>query len=220
MFRGSGKRVPIAAAAIAILVGAMVVSPSLGGPSFLTAKKAKKKFITKKAANNKFAAKSDVYTKSESDGRYLPNSGEIRWNVPWDGWVDEDGPGNPPTYFGNRVEFTGGDNSFFSLPVELPVALLGRSLTFTGLELCYEALPGGVVDLVNVTRVTATAADPIPGSDLIVSEDVTFTDATCRTFTPPSPVALGPNDALQVQLRLDLAAGAVDISRSTVIVRI
>ena len=221
------RRSLMALAAVAILIAAVAVSPSIGGPSFLTLKKAKKKFFTKSAATSLFAAKADVYTKgevynrTEADGKFLPSSGQIRWSVPWASWVNEtSSPANVPDYFGNLVQFTGGNNSFFSAPVQLPVALLGRSPTLTALELCYAVTPAGVLDLVNVARSTATAASSTPGTSLVISNDTDRTDSNCRTYTPASPVALGPNDAIQVQLRLDLTGGSVDVSRATVIVSI
>jgi hypothetical protein len=221
------RRILIPAAAVALLVGAVVVSPS-GGSSPLSLSKAKKKFFTKAVATGLFAAKNDVYTKGqvytkgESDGRFLPNNGEIRLNVPPGDWVAETGTANPPVYSALQAELTGGAaNSFFSAPVQLPVTLLGRSATFTGMELCYKTIPTGVLDLVNVNVSTPTAADPNPGSiTSVISDDTDRTDSTCRSYAPAAPVALGANTILQVQLRLDVNTGSEQITRTTVIIRL
>jgi hypothetical protein len=71
-------------------MGLLAISPALGGPAFLTAKKAKrtfvtkraakKTFVTKKAATATFARKTGVYSKPEADARFLTGAqGDARY---------------------------------------------------------------------------------------------------------------------------------------------
>jgi hypothetical protein len=80
------RRHLIVAGVLAALLAAVLVSPALGGPNFLTLTKAKKVFFTKKQSNSKFLTKSAGYTRGQADAAFLNQSeGDAAFLTPAEG---------------------------------------------------------------------------------------------------------------------------------------
>ena len=224
------KRRFVVLGVLAALATAAIVSPAVGGPNFLTLKKAKKVFFTKKQTNARFLRKSAGYTRgqadaaflneAEGDARYLPASGGTRLQVSPDSWV----PASPDVFverhFGLATMKTtapASDKLFFA-SLALPSPVQGAEVAIESLELCYSATSASAtLDFValNITR-NVTAADPFPITDEAILDSTDRDDQTCRTYTAGGAVPIGPNDFPQLAIRVDFAAGAgtVSISRT------
>jgi hypothetical protein len=81
--------------------------------------------------------------------------------------------------------------------------------------LCYAASATATLDTVLLDKTTSVNA---PGPDnVFVSDDTDRTDATCRTYAPANPVAIGPDDMLQMIVKGKFtAASDITVSRLTV----
>lgn len=201
----------------AFIITAAVVSPAVGGPSFLTMTKAKKAFFTKNQANRKF------FGPAEGNGRYLPRSGEISLMIPPADWVPRTDGGDVGSieHYGSfaRMQSRGSGVYEYEAAVTLPVLLQGRPVRMKSIELCYDATSGRLDRLV-VHKADVTAADPTPSSLSTLVQEDGQSDAACRTFAPTAPVTIDADDSLQIGIGVDAAEGAgsgyVEVARLSI----
>ena len=195
--------IPLAAVALA----GFVVSPALGGPGFLTKKKANRLFLRKRVANRLFLSKSEAgslfYSRAEADSRFVRPEGEIRINAGPTNWVL--GPNvegkEPPatTYFADAFRLTSKEEATASAEItpELPVALFGRQMEILGAELCYNAdadaiLQGAFLELVTESN---GIGEPPPLTQ-VAHDSTPRTDHACRAYRAASAVPIGLDDQL------------------------
>jgi len=201
-------------ATAAAVLGALAVSPALGGPHFLTLGRAKQVFITKQAARRRFltraAGDARFLDQGEGDARYLQPQGPIRVSAGPSDWVlGRVLDGTVTTgEFADSVKLTSGAATASAAAIltpELPSAVYGRQTSLSGVELCYNASASARITDVDLGLVTETAgaSEPIPSLTDVVNDNATRTDGACRTYSPPQPVAIGPSDHVVLSLILD-----------------
>lgn len=211
------RLVPAVTLALALVLGAAITSPAVGGPTFLTLGKAKKVFVTKKKAKKVYVTKaqaSSYLTAATGDGRYLIRTGESRVSVLPGGWVIADNTDNilvAPQTIATAVVADGlaaNDVDFFA-PAAVPTMVGGTSLKVVGLEVCYAfpatALDQPVIDRIALQRSARSAGTTVPGTPATVASDGTGrVDDACTTIRF-APVALLPTDLVGIGLRIDFA---------------
>lgn len=202
-------------AAVAFITAALVVTvaitSALGGGGFLT----------KKKANKRYAKKGAVYTKGQSDARFLPLSHTSRYMVSPANWVTTAGSssvilGSGETSLAASIATT---DRFFFAALTLPQTVAGRTVQIDSFELCYQAsAPQATLDGVFLFKIAdATAADWDGAGSTPISDDTDREDDTCRTYAGAAPVPLGPNDLAQVAVRVDYSGpGVLPVGRLSV----
>jgi hypothetical protein len=201
----------VAIATAAAVVGALAVSPALGGPRFLTLSKARKVFISKKGANARFL------DQGKGDARYLQPQGEIRISAGPSGWIL--GPvltGSADAVkldeFADSVRVTGNGSPTereLLLDPALPGSLYGRQTKLAGVELCYNAGPLARLADADLGLVAETDGASTPPATLndVVNDTTERTDGACRTFTAPQPVPIGADEHVVFALLLHFTGG-------------
>jgi hypothetical protein len=91
----------------------------------------------------------------------------------------------------------------------------GQAHPIDSVVLCYAASAMATIDTVILDKTTSVTA---PGTDTaLVNDDTDRTDTTCRTYAPAGPVAIGPNDMIQLVVKGKFSAPSdIAISRLTV----
>jgi hypothetical protein len=203
----------------AVALAGFVVSPALGGPGFLTKKKANKlylkkkdasrlflskgdadsRFLAKGDADSRFPAKGEVYTRPEADSRFLRPEGEIRIVSGPTNWVlgpTFAGPDPSVAYFSDsvRLRSSAEATAFAQITPELPAVLYGRPMKFVGAEFCYTATANARLNFVSLAILTESEKLGIPDVAELVLDGTTRTDDACRTYKAASPVTLGAGD--------------------------
>ncbi len=206
----------------AVALAGFVVSPALGGPGFLTKKKADKLYLKKKAADARFLAKSAAgglatkseisgllssaaadgrfYSRTEADARFMRREGATRVTATPSLWQSAPIFGGPePTVvrFVDGFRLTTSEEGVSSayLTPELPTALYGRAMKLAGVEYCYSAGANAKLGGTFLELFSQTSGPDVPPVTTQVATDLTTrTDSTCRTITAPSPVPLGVGD--------------------------
>jgi hypothetical protein len=198
----SWQRIALGLLAIVAVAG-FVVSPALGGPGFLTKKKANRVFLRKGAANRLFLSKAEAgsrfYSRPEADSRFLRPEGETRINTGPTNWVlglAVEGPPVEATYFADalRLRSTAKAKAVAEITPELPVAQYGRTTKMLGAELCYDADASAELQAVFLEIVSESNGIGQPPPLTEVAKDQTpRTDNACRTYRAVSPVGIGPS---------------------------
>jgi hypothetical protein len=221
------ERLALLLLATVALVG-FVVSPALGGPGFLTTKKANKVFLKKRVANTRFLTKNEAgtlfYSRGEADSRFLRPEGEIRINAGPTNWVVGaafEGPAPTATYFADavRLRSTAEAAAFAQLAPEIPVNLYGRPVKIVGAELCYDAGANAELEAVILDMVSESngIGEPPPITE-VVRDQTSRTDNACRSYRAPSPVPLDPNGHLLLAVLVHYPTSSVSdflIGRTT-----
>jgi len=177
------------------------MQPALGGGLF-----------TKKKATKLF------YKKGQSDSRYLPSSGQIQLQISPDNWVPSDT--DTVTHFVAEAFLNGnGLSQYYHLGLTLPSVLQGRPVRLDSFELCYRVSASATIADVSLTKATPTSGNVSPSSSTPVN-DVTSRpagEATCRSYAPASPVPIGPQDLIQINVVANFSSPSnIQITRSTV----
>lgn len=220
------------AAVAAFLAGAVAISPAIGGPGFLTNKKASRifakkdqvytksvadaTFLSKSEADNKFLPKSEAdgrfLPRSEADGRFLPLSHSIREMVSPDAWVafvDGDVTRVVHEQGEGQLTWTGSGAALdvpFNAALDLPQAIQGRTVRVESFELCYETDVNVTLSRVSLVKTSnVTNVDPDGATSTPIDDTTNRTDNNCRTYSGAGPVAIGANDFVQVEVRVDYA---------------
>jgi hypothetical protein len=210
--------------AVALVVGAVAISPAIGGPGFLTKKKASKIFAKKDDAYTKADADARFLTPSQGDSRYLtpgqgdsrylPASGQIRVNASPMTWQKTSGapgidtlPERPEPGF---TTFGGSSMALSDVPVAieptLPTVLVGKPLTFVGVNACYVTDPITTLDTVRINLTTNTNGSG--NTSALLTDTIDRTDDACRDYTPTTPHPLAPGDDISLEFAVDYSANA------------
>jgi hypothetical protein len=240
LLEGRGRLWLVLLATATVAAGGYAISPAIGGGGkLLTKKRAKRIFYPRAEADARFApagssySKSESetrfaplgssYSKSESDARYLSPTGDTRLSVDPNHWDEQFGGGLSVQRFSGSVVFSAGgalSNQFANQSLEVPQLQFGIPLRVVAFELCYETANNSTLDEISLRRVTATAAVPVGSPVDLIDDPTNRTDNSCRTYTAPSPIPIGPEDTLHLLATLDFsAAGTLRFTRTTLILR-
>jgi hypothetical protein len=197
------------------------LTPSQGDSRYLTPTQGDSRYLTPSQGDSRYL------TPTQGDSRYLPASGEIRVNASPLTWrkitaavtIGE----NPST---GSTSFGGSTSAIADLPVAieptLPTVLVGKPLTFVGVNVCYSTDPITTIDvaLVNLTTNTNGAANT--SALLTDNTDRGPSEHACRDYTLPTPHALAPGDDVSFQFDVNYSANAGFFSagRATFIFRL
>jgi hypothetical protein len=219
----------------ALALAAVVVSPAIGLRGALTPLQAKKFFLKKKAAERiylskaaaesrflskaeadaRFAPKGESYSRSESDALYLRPEGTIEVTTGPSNWVlgpDFLGPLPTVTHFADvtQLQSTGEGVTFAQVAPTLPTVLYGRETRVVAAELCYDASSEAELQFATMQLVEhSTEVGAEPPVEEIAIDSTKRTDNTCRTYRPPSPVAIGRDKVLSLVVAINYTkAGA------------
>ena len=98
---------------------------------------------------------------------------------------------------------------------DLPVALYGKSLNLLGVELCYTASANAKLTSVVVDS-TVTTTSAYGPTTIGLSDGTVRTDAACRLYTLPTPLALNAETTAVAFVRLQFnAGGSFNMGRTT-----
>jgi hypothetical protein len=222
----TGRIVGLTALCAAVVV-ALIVTPGFSA-SFLTKGKAKSLFFTKSQSDSRYLtpgqADAKYLTPSQADGKYLtpnqgdasylPASGEIKVNADPMTWMNLNG-GVTFSGFLQRATtggtiFGGSSGAIVDLPVAieptLPTVLAGKTLTFVGVEACYNN-DGTTIDQTRINLTTNTSGSTSTNSILLDATD--RTDDACRTYAPTAgPHVLAPNEDVSLEFDVNYSANA------------
>ena len=175
---------------------------------YLTASQANSRYLTPGQANSRYL------TRSQGDARYLPSSGQIRLNASPMTWqkisaapgIDTLGqrPGIGETSFG------GSSGALDDVPVAIqptmPTVLVGKPLTFVGVNACYATDP---VTTLDTARIWVTAnTSGIGNSSQLLTDTTNRTDDACRDYMLPTPRVLAPGEDVSFEFDVDYSANA------------
>lgn len=147
------------------------------------------------------------YTKTQSDGRYLPRAGSVSITEPLTGWAAA-----VPTAYGvqaqrgnewlHNLDATDPGTGIYRLGLTTPAKLQGRPVTLQSIELCYSAFKPNTT-LTRVTLLDATISGTTSAAAITTPiEDFTIRDDTsCQTYTPSSPLAVDQTHTLTLEVR-------------------
>jgi hypothetical protein len=203
-----GNRRWVALALLAgLALGAVTITPALGGGLF-TKQKAKGLFYTKAASDSRFltpgsadaryltpgSADGRYLTPASADGRYLPRSASTQIQVGTDAF-ESSLPGVIFRFTGStQLRATPPASALFNAPLTVPSVLQGQPTRLDSVVLCYAASATATIDTVTVDKATSVNG---PGTDSqLVTDDTDRSDTACRTYAPASPAPIGPNDML------------------------
>jgi len=184
-----------------VAIGAVAMQPALGGGLF-----------TKKKATKLF------YKKGQSDSRYLPISGPTQLQISPDNWTPADT--DSVNHFVSEAFLLGnGINQSFHLGLTIPSELQGRQVRINSFELCYRVQSNATLTGVYLTKLTATSANILPSASTPINDSAhrPAGEATCRTYAAGSPVPIGPQDLVQINVTADFSSpSSIQVTRSTV----
>ena len=216
-----GRWVVIALVA-GLAIGTVTMSPAIGGGLF-TKKKAKKLFYTKQQSDSRYltpgSGDSRYLTPGSGDARYLPRSGNIRLQVSPDQWVAGPFGGATVNHFASSASLVSNAVADFNAGVTLPSLLQDRPVQLDSFELCYRVFTNALITRVALAKSTPTSADITPSQSFPISDDTLrhAGEETCRTYSGAGPVAIGPQDMVQITLESSNAGSAsIQVSRLTV----
>ena len=162
----------------------------------------------------KLAGQLPFLTPSQGDGRYLPASGQIRLNASPLTWQKIsaapgiDTLGQRPSIGGTT--FGGSSMALDNVPVAieptLPTVLVGKPLTFVGVNVCYATDPITTLDTARISLTTNTSGGGNT-SDLFI-DTTNRTDDACRDYTLPAPHVLAPEEDVSLSFEVDYSANA------------
>ena len=162
---------------------------------------------------------SGFYSKTQADAAFSPLHGTTKIQVSPESWLAATSTNTVANSSGQVAlsASAAGTFKFFNAGFSIPVAVRGHAVSVDSFELCYDATNANVtLDRVFLFRNTATAATPLGSANTPIDDDTDRHDATCRTYSAASPVALGPNDLVSIIVRAGFtAAGSIDVSRLT-----
>ena len=210
--RKRGSMWIVAAGVAAVAATALVITPGISAPSFLTKKTAKRLFYTKKQSNTRY------YTKAQADAQFAPGATQI--SVSPADWRKT----NPvstvqvnPQSDGTAFSYGGPASSdILSIAPTLPTVLDGNAMHLTGMRLCYTANTGGTNPTLSAVQVFVIDQETSSTGPAVMSDTTDRTDNACRDYAPASPVALDPTDTVYVAAHVEWqnAGGQTFIGRS------
>jgi hypothetical protein len=217
----------------ALALAGLVVSPAIGLRGALTPLQAKKFFLKKKAAERiylskgaaesrflskadadaRFAPKGEAYSRSESDALYLRPEGTIEVTVGPSEWDYTGGLGPAPTLTrfidSTRVDSSLAAISGISVSPQAPTVLYGRETKVIAAEVCYDAAPNAQLQYATMQLVEqSTEVAATPPTEVIAIDSTARTDNTCRTYRPQSPVPIGRDKTLALNLLINFTTDA------------
>ncbi len=163
-------------------------------------------------AANLDAAKAYTDT-SFSTGQILISAGFGNWN-----------PFNSTdplsyTYFSSQTQVSrsAAGSSFLSINPDLPTVLYGRSLSFKGVEFCFDTFASTTLNYVEINTYSHTTGSL--GRNLRFSDPTTRTGNHCQLYMLATPVVLTANDGVNffIQVNWAVAGAAFAIGRTTFI---
>lgn len=219
----------LAALALVVALAGFVVSPALGGPGFITKKRAGKIYLSKKKAKKIYltqkAATGRYYTQSQTDAKYPAASGTTRVPVFPTAWFLPAVPAGGSVsanfaYF--RIGATQSTPSVDALtPITFPSVLYGQTVTIKGLEICQRFDPGVSVTQIGLWKIPGDATEPTVTTTGLVQ---TFAQAAsigasgCQTISMPD-VPIPASEPAYLSLRFALPANAaLRLGRASLIV--
>lgn len=123
------------------------------------------------------------------------------------------------TYFSSQTQVTrsSAGSSFLSVNPDLPTVLYGRSLSFKGVQFCFDTFASTTLNYVEINTYTHTTGSL--GRNLRFSDPTARTGNQCRLYMLASPVTLTANDGVNffIQVNWSVAASQFAIGRTTFI---
>jgi hypothetical protein len=158
----------------------------------------------------------DSLTAADLDESTLPSS--IRQTLPPTSWVSAGVPSAEVVYFIGtaRVEqgLGGGSSRNLHADVQVPNKLAGRSMELKSFELCYAASATAVLTELGVRKIFSDSSATFQDTT-VISDETDRTDQRCRTYTPATPVVLGPNEYIEPSLSINFSGGTFNVYRTT-----
>lgn len=116
-----------------------------------------------------------------------------------------------------QVSRSSAGSSFLSVNPDVPTVLYGRSLSFKGVQFCFDTFASTTLNYVEINTYTHTTGSI--GRNLRFSDPTARTGNKCLLYTLASPVVLGPNDGVNffIQVNWGVASSQFAIGRTTFI---
>ena len=123
------------------------------------------------------------------------------------------------TYFSSQTQVSRSSigSSFLSINPDIPTVLYGRSLSFKGVEFCFDTFSSTTLNYVEINTYSHTTGSL--GRNLRFSDPTTRTGNECRLYTLSSPVVLTADSGVNFFIQVNWAAAATQfaIGRTTFI---
>jgi hypothetical protein len=122
-------------------------------------------------------------------------------------------------YFSNQTQVTRSStgSSFLSVNPDLPTVLYGRSLSFKGVEFCFDTFASTTLNYVEVNTYSHSTGSL--GRNPRLSDPTARTGNQCRLYMLASPVTLTANDGVNffIQVNWSVVSSQFAIGRTTFI---
>ncbi|MBI5964785.1 MAG: S-layer homology domain-containing protein [Chloroflexi bacterium] len=123
------------------------------------------------------------------------------------------------TYFSSQTQVTrsSAGSSFLSINPDIPTVLYGRSLSFKGVQFCFDTFASTSLNYVEINTYSHTTGSL--GRNLRFSDPTTRTGNQCQLYTLASPITLTANDGVNffIQVNWTVASTQFAIGRTTFI---
>jgi hypothetical protein len=123
------------------------------------------------------------------------------------------------TYFSSQTQVTRSatGSSFLSVSPDVPTVLYGRSLSFKGVQFCFDTFASTTLNYIEVNTYSHTSGSL--GRNLRLSDATQRTGSICQLYTLSSPVTLTANDGVNffIQVNWTVASSQFAIGRTTFI---
>jgi len=187
---------------------ARYLTPSQADSRYLTQSQADGRYLTQGQADSRYL------TQSQADGRYLPADGPIRINASPMTWQKiSAAPGIdtlPQRPEIGATGFGGSSMALSNVPVAiqptLPTELVGRPLTFVGVNACYAT--DAITTLSTVWIHLTTNTNGSGNTEDLLIDTTDRNDDNCRDYTLPTPHTMAPGEDISLQYSVDYSANA------------
>lgn len=217
---------------IAVALAGFVVSPALGGPGFLTQKKAGKVYLKKKAAKKAYLtrrAAEALLSKNQAQSTYqtiaaanASTAGEIVVSAHGSWGLASDGPPAPTvTLQDGYISYSDNGPAQYRLPFQTPVSIFGKPLRLIAFETCFNTSGAGVsVTSITLLRFSQSGADWASATGQPLARDATArTDSGCLRIPAAGTPALTATDALIARMAVSHSGGvgSIQLGRASLI---
>jgi len=123
------------------------------------------------------------------------------------------------TYYSNQTQVarSSAGSSFLSVNPDLPTVLYGKSLSFKGVQFCFDTFASTTLNYVEINTYSHTTGSL--GRNLRFSDPTARTGNHCQLYMLASPVSLTANDGVNffIQVNWAVASSQFAIGRTTFI---